>query len=94
MKSTIEFNLPEDEADLKYALAGLDALLAIDDLLNEIRNCLKYGSGEFSKWHGEVYDEDKDVFVNTLVEGCPHTLERVASVLREIKENRKLPELI
>ena len=94
MKATLEFNLPEDEADLKYALAGLDALLAIDDLLNEIRNSLKYDSGELSKWQAEVYDEDEDAYINKDVKGCSHTLERVADILREIKETRKLPELI
>ena len=47
MKAILEFNLPEDQHDHKYALAGTDALLVISDLLNEIRSKLKYDSGQF-----------------------------------------------
>ena len=47
MKAILEFNLPEDQDDMDYALAGLDALLVINDLENEIRNKLRYNAGDF-----------------------------------------------
>lgn len=57
MKATLEFNLPDDQDDHKYALAGLDSLLVISDILDEIRSFLKYESGYF---------KDFDVDQNTL----------------------------
>lgn len=57
MKAILEFNLPDDEDDHKYALAGLDSLFVISDILNEIRSFLKYESGYF---------KDFDVDHNTL----------------------------
>jgi len=49
MKATLEFDLPEDRHDHEYALAGLDALLVIDDLLNEIRSAVKHNSGRLAQ---------------------------------------------
>ena len=46
MKAILEFSLPEDQHDHKYALAGTDALIVISDILSEIRSALKYESGE------------------------------------------------
>ena len=43
MKAILEFNLPEDRAELKYAQKGLDAILVIENVLSKIRECLKYG---------------------------------------------------
>lgn len=57
MKAILEFNLPDDADDHKYALAGLDSLLVISDILDEIRSFLKYESGYF---------KDFDVDQNTL----------------------------
>lgn len=57
MKAILEFNLPDDADDYKYALAGLDSLLVISDILDEIRSFLKYESGYF---------KDFDVDQNTL----------------------------
>jgi hypothetical protein len=57
MKAILEFNLPDDADDHKYALAGLDSLLVISDVLNEIRSFLKYETGYF---------KDFDVDQNTL----------------------------
>jgi hypothetical protein len=47
MKATIEFDIPEEKHDLEYALKGVDALILIDNLLNEIRSALRHQSGEF-----------------------------------------------
>lgn len=75
MKAIIEFQLPEEEAEHSYALAGTDALLAIDDVLNEIRSCLKYDSGQLK---GSDYD----------------TLEKVRDFICDVRQARRLPELI
>lgn len=49
MKAILEFELPADAEDHAYALAGLDALLAIDDTLNEIRSAIRYNSGRLKE---------------------------------------------
>lgn len=43
MKATLEFDLPEDEPDHRYALAGRDALLALDAIDQWARGILKHG---------------------------------------------------
>jgi len=48
MKAILEFELPEDSAEMRYALAGLDALLVLSDLDNELRSLLKHGAGAFA----------------------------------------------
>jgi len=48
MKGILEFDLPEDEAEMRYAQAGLDALLVLDDLDQECRSRLKHGAGAFA----------------------------------------------
>jgi len=94
MKALLEFNLPEDKDDHAYALAGVDALLVISDLENEIRSKLKYNAGEFKEFNVEYYDEDSDVLKTKKVEGCDDTLEQVWEVLRRLKQERNLPELV
>lgn len=47
MKATLIFDLPEDAHDLKYALAGCNALICISDILDQIRSKLKYDAGCF-----------------------------------------------
>jgi hypothetical protein len=85
MKATLEYNLPEDEMDMKYAMAGLDAILLIDDVINEIRSYLKYESGELKEC--EDWDGNKKP-------SCQHTLQRVVEYICELKEAKRLPELI
>jgi hypothetical protein len=60
MKATLEFNLPEEEDDHKYALAGLDALLVISDIFTEIRSKLKYDSGEFKGCDDATLEKVRD----------------------------------
>lgn len=93
MKATLEFNLPEEQHEHAYALAGVDALLVIDELLNEIRDKLRYGGGQFVEWETEVYNDDGSV-KKEKVKGCDHTLERVRDVLIGFKRDRNLPELV
>lgn len=93
MKAILKFSLPEEQDDHAYALAGLDALLCIDDLLNEIRNKLRYDSGEFKEWDHEVYHDDGTIEKKRMT-ACDYTLERVAEVLLALREKRKLPDLV
>jgi hypothetical protein len=94
MKAILEYELPEDQHEHAYALAGVDALLAIDDLRNEIRSFLKYTTGSFSQFSAERYNEKTNTFEQFKADACPHTLDRVAEVLAEIVEARRLPELV
>lgn len=84
MKATLEFSLPEDQAEHAYALAGADALLLIEETLDEIRNKLKHDGGYFKEW------TDDDGVVR---KGDDATLERVRALLVELKAQRSLPEL-
>jgi hypothetical protein len=93
MKATREFNLPEEQDDHAYALAGVDALLCIDDLFNEIREKLKHDCGEFKEWEHEVY-HDNGKIEKRRISACDYTLERVAEVLLALREKRKLPDLV
>jgi len=93
MKAILEFDLPEDQDDHAYALAGTDALLVIDDLLNEIRTKLKYGGGGFKEWKVESYNEETGTHESKTVQACDHTLERVRDTLLEMRQSRNLPEL-
>ena len=55
-KATLEFNLPEQEWDFKYACAGLDALLTLNDIDQELRSALKHECGEFAKLDVETME--------------------------------------
>lgn len=65
MKATLKFKLPEEEAEHSYALAGLDALLAIDDLLSEIRSALRHNSGELRECDIESLEKVQEFLCNT-----------------------------
>jgi len=73
-------------------LSGLDALLVISDLENEIRSKLRYDSGEFKEFNVESYD-DNGKEITRRVKGCDDTLEQVWNVLLRFKQERNLPEL-
>lgn len=85
MKATLEFTLPEDQAEHSYALAGADALLLIDDILSEIRDKLKHGGGFFNEWRDEEGQPRR---------GDDATLERVRELVVDLKAQRALPELV
>jgi len=78
MEAILKFNLPDDKHDHKYALAGLDALLTINSIEQEIRSYLKYNARD-----GYFKDFDVDV----------KTLERVWDLIITLKKERQLPEL-
>ena len=85
-KATLEFNLPEQEHDFKYAIAGIDALLAINDLDQELRSAMKYESGELSHYIDAADGLEKKC--------CYETLDLVRQKLWEIHNKYKLPDLI
>lgn len=64
MKAILEFDLPEDQHDHKYALAGCSALIVISDILNEIRSKLKYDSGLFKDCEDNTLEKVRDYIVD------------------------------
>jgi hypothetical protein len=48
MRGILEFDLPQDEAEMRYAQSGLDALLVLNDLDQECRSLVKHGAGAFA----------------------------------------------
>jgi hypothetical protein len=63
MKTILEFNLPEEKPELDYALAGVDALLVISDILSVCRAKLKYDSGEFKDCDDATIEKVRDFIV-------------------------------
>ena len=84
MKATLEFTLPEERTEHICAVKGMDSILIIDDLLNEIRAFLKHGGGEFRQWRDE---EGETHFA------CEHTLEKVRSYIWELRKDNEIPDL-
>lgn len=84
MKATLEFTLPEERAEHICAVKGMETILIIDELINEIRSFLKYGGGEFQSWRDEEGRECK---------ACPDTLEKIRSYIWELRREREIPEL-
>ena len=84
MKATLEFTLPEERCEHICAVKGMDTILILDDLINEIRAFLKHGGGKFREWRDE--------------EGQPHTacdatLEKVRSFIWELRKDNEIPDL-
>ena len=42
MKAKLEFDLPEEESEFLHAVHGMDFMLSLYDLDNELRRMLKY----------------------------------------------------
>jgi hypothetical protein len=63
MEAILKFNLPEEKSDHAYAVAGLDALLVISDILSECRSKLKYESGEFKDCDDATIEKVRDFIV-------------------------------
>ena len=84
MKATLEFTLPDERTEHIAAVKGIDAILVIDDLLNEIRSFLKHGGGEFREWRDDEGVTQK---------GCDATLEKVRSYIWELRKDNEIPDL-
>jgi hypothetical protein len=63
METVLKFSLPEEKADLDYALAGVNALLVISDILSVCRAKLKYDSGEFKDCDDATIEKVRDFIV-------------------------------
>lgn len=85
MKATLEFNLPEDRLEHICAVKGRDAVLILDELLNEIRSFLKYDGGEFREWRTEEGGTHT---------ACAETLEKVRSYIWELRKDNEIPDLV
>ena len=84
MKATLEFTLPEERCEHICAVKGMDVILILDDLLNEIRSYLKHGCGEFREWR----DEEGQTHT-----ACDATLEKVRSFIWELRKDNEIPDL-
>jgi len=64
MKATLEFNLPEEQAEHYCAIKGADMLNVLWELKAELRSMLKYG--ELSKQQYEIVEKIQDFLIHSL----------------------------
>jgi hypothetical protein len=64
MKAILEFSLPDDEPEHRYALAGRDALIALEEIDEWARGKIK---------HGEISEEAEEL-LRELRAMVPHEL--------------------
>lgn len=61
VKATLEFGLPEDEEDLKAAIAAPDIMSGLRDLRDQVRSRLKYGPEPDRDFVEEVYQQLQEI---------------------------------
>ena len=64
MKATLEFNLPEDQAEHYCAIKGADMLNVLWELKAELRSMLKYG--ELPDKQYEIVEKIQDFLLSSL----------------------------
>ena len=64
MKATLEFNLPEDQAEHYCAIKGADMLNVLWELKTELRSMLKYG--ELPDKQYEIVEKIQDFLFSSL----------------------------
>jgi hypothetical protein len=64
--ATLRFKLPDESSDHRAALAGVDALIALEHIDNRMRAIIKYG--EPSKEIGQLCEEVRDMIPPHLLE--------------------------
>ena len=64
MKATLEFNLPEDQAEHYCAIKGADMLNVLWELKTELRSMLKYG--ELPDKQYEIVEKIQDFLLSSL----------------------------
>jgi hypothetical protein len=64
MKATLEFNLPEDQAEHYCAIKGADMLNVLWELKAELRSMLKYG--ELPDQQYEIVEKIQDFLMSSL----------------------------
>ena len=85
MRATLSFTLPREATEHICAVKGMDTVLMLDELLNEIRSFLKHGAGEFREWRDEE--------TGNVVTACDATLEKVRSYIWELRRDNEIPDL-
>jgi hypothetical protein len=65
VKATLTFTLPDDEAEFQYALAGRDAIIALERINTWARELVKYG---------EITDDVRTVLEQLRRDKIPHEL--------------------
>jgi len=83
MRAILTFRLPAEQNEFELCSKGVDTRIVIDDICNEIRNALRYDSGELHKFRNE---EGRDCI------GCPETLWQVRKRILEMLGERNIPE--
>lgn len=58
MKTILEFNLPEDQEEMRFAMQGAEATTALQELDNWLRSKIKYGQLEQDS--EAIYQECRD----------------------------------
>ena len=64
MKATLEFNLPEEQAEHYCAIKGSDMLNVLWELKAELRSMLKYG--ELPEQQYEIVEKIQDFLLSSL----------------------------
>ena len=64
MKATLEFNLPEDQAEHYCAIKGADMLNVLWELKAELRAMLKYG--ELPDTQYDIVEKIQDFLISSL----------------------------
>jgi hypothetical protein len=64
MKATIEFNLPDEQAEHYCAIKGSDMLNVLWELKAELRSMLKYG--ELPEQQYEIVEKIQDFLISSL----------------------------
>lgn len=60
MKHTLEFDMPNDKEDLKWAQNGLYYVLALEDITQYLRNELKYSADQYGEKEIALLQKVKD----------------------------------
>lgn len=64
MKATLEFNLPDEEAEYYCAIKGQDMLNVLWELKSELRSMLKYG--ELPDAQYEIVEKIQEFLISSL----------------------------
>ena len=64
MKATLEFNLPEEQAEHYCAIKGADMLNVLWELKAELRSMLKYG--ELPEQQYKIVEKIQDYLIHSL----------------------------
>jgi hypothetical protein len=91
MKATLEYNLPEEERELKKAIRATDYLIALWDITQDMRTHIKYGGA--CQLDTKYIEEDFDSVLKEKLENylSPAVLTEVRDALVEkLKQSESL----